>query len=166
MGLSSKFSDQGQQGSIWSRKQGSTVVHGVDHTSSLTGGLWLTEAPEAMLYKHLQQVSRLGYLIDGLIDWFFCFLEPHLQHVEVPRLGVQSEFQLSAYTTATATCNPSHVCNLQHSSWRHQITNPLSEARDWTCVLMVPSWIRFCWATMGTPRLGYFKKKTTLFLKN
>ena len=30
----------------------------------------------------------------------FCFLGPHPQHIEVPRLGVQWELQLPAYTTA------------------------------------------------------------------
>ena len=30
----------------------------------------------------------------------FVFLGPHLQHMEVPRLGVESELQLPAYTTA------------------------------------------------------------------
>ena len=34
--------------------------------------------------------------------FFFCFLRPHLQHVEVSRLGVKSELQLPPYTTATA----------------------------------------------------------------
>ena len=33
----------------------------------------------------------------------FFFLGPHLRHVDVPRLGVESELQLPAYTTATAT---------------------------------------------------------------
>ena len=28
---------------------------------------------------------------------------PHLQHMEVPQLGVESELQLLAYTAATAT---------------------------------------------------------------
>ena len=37
--------------------------------------------------------------------------------MEVPRLGVESEPQLAAYTTATATLDLSHVCNLHHSSW-------------------------------------------------
>ena len=30
--------------------------------------------------------------------------------MEVPRLGAKSEWQLSAYSTATATPDPSHVC--------------------------------------------------------
>ena len=36
----------------------------------------------------------------------FVFLELHLQHMEVPRLGVQSKLQLPAYATATAMPDP------------------------------------------------------------
>ena len=49
--------------------------------------------------------------------------------MEVPRLGVGLELQLLAYTTATATPVPSCVCSVHHSSWQHQIHNPLSKAR-------------------------------------
>ena len=35
-----------------------------------------------------------------------------------------------------------------------RILNPLSEARNQTCVLMVTSWIHFGWATTGTPLCG------------
>ena len=54
--------------------------------------------------------------------------------MEVPRLRVKSELQLPAYTTATATQDPSLVCDLHHSS--RQFLNLLNEARDGTCVLM------------------------------
>ena len=64
-----------------------------------------------------------------------------MRHMEVPRLGVKSELQLPAYTTATATRDPSRICNLHHNSWQHQIFNPLSEARDQTRVLMATSWV-------------------------
>ena len=67
---------------------------------------------------------------------FFVFLGPHLQHTEVPRLGVESEVQLPAYTTATAMKDPSCVCDLHHSSWQHQILNPPSKARVRIHVLM------------------------------
>ena len=33
----------------------------------------------------------------------FCFLGPHLRHMEVPRLGITSKLQVLAYATATAT---------------------------------------------------------------
>ena len=66
----------------------------------------------------------------------FVSLGPHLWHKEVPRLGVQSELQFLAYTTATAMPALSHICNLHHSSWQRQILNPLSEVRDQSCILM------------------------------
>jgi len=56
--------------------------------------------------------------------------------MEVPRLGVETELQLPAYATATAKRDLSYVCNLHHSSRQSQIPNPLSEARDQTCLLM------------------------------
>ena len=37
---------------------------------------------------------------------FVVVLGPHLQHMEVPRLGVELELQPLAYTTATATWDP------------------------------------------------------------
>ena len=66
---------------------------------------------------------------------YFCFLGPHLRHMEVPRLGVASELQLPAHTTATATPDPSCVSDLRYSSRQEWILNPLSKARDGTCVL-------------------------------
>ena len=49
---------------------------------------------------------------------------------EVPRLGVKSEPQLLADTTATATPDPSCICDPHHRSWQHRILNPQNEARD------------------------------------
>ena len=45
--------------------------------------------------------------VGGELDFFssFFFLGPHLQPVEVPRLGAKLELQLLAYITATATLN-------------------------------------------------------------
>ena len=67
--------------------------------------------------------------------------------MEVPRLRVELELQLLTTASATAMPDASHVCNLHHSSQRHQNLKPLSGVRDGTCVLMV----HYCWATMGTP---------------
>ena len=52
----------------------------------------------------------------GLSLYAFCFLGPHPRHMEVLRLGVELELQLPAYTTATATRDPSCVWDLHHSS--------------------------------------------------
>ena len=73
---------------------------------------------------------------------FFChFLGLLPQLMEVPRLGVESELLPLVYARATATWDPSGVCDLRHSSWQLQILNPLSKARDGTHNLMIPSWI-------------------------
>ena len=64
--------------------------------------------------------------------------------MEVTRLGVKSELQLLAYTTVTATPDLSHICDLQHSWWQHQILNPLSSS----CIIVG---FLTCWATRGTP---------------
>ena len=42
---------------------------------------------------------------------FFFFLGPHPHQMEVPRLGVESELPLLAYTTATATWDRSRICD-------------------------------------------------------
>ena len=68
--------------------------------------------------------------------------------MEVPRLGVKSKLQLPTYTTAMQDL--SHVCDLYHTSWKCQILNPLSNARDGTRNLMDTRWICCYWATMGT----------------
>ena len=90
------------------------------------------------------------------LSFFFCFLGSHPWHMEVPRQGVESELQLQAYTTVTAMPDPSCVCDLHHSSRHCRILNPLSEARDGTQKLMVPSWIHFCCTMTGTPQLLSF----------
>ena len=81
-------------------------------------------------FEHLSVFSDYNFL--------FFFLGLHLWHMEGPRLGVEFELQVLAYTTTIATRNLSLVCNLHHSSWQHRILNPLSEARDRTCNLTDP----------------------------
>ena len=87
--------------------------------------------------------NNLRWYIYSIIDLFYLllffvilsFLGLHPQHVEIPRLGVQSELLLPADTRATAIPDLSCICNLHYSAWQRQILNPLSEARDWTHIL-------------------------------
>ena len=50
--------------------------------------------------------------------------------MEVPRLEVEVELQLPAYTPATATPDLSWVCDLLHSSRQYRMLNSLSKARN------------------------------------
>ena len=75
--------------------------------------------------------------------------------MEVPRLWVESELQLLAYARATAMPVPSRIRTLHYSLWQHWILNPLSEARDQTCNLMVPNQIYFLSATTETQKKAY-----------
>ena len=93
--------------------------------------------------------DRVLLLLLLLFLFVFCFLVLHPWHMEVPRIGDQLKMQLLAYVTTTAIPDPSCICDLQHNSW--QSLNPLSEARDWTHVLMHTSWVPYRWAMMGSP---------------
>ena len=81
----------------------------------------------------------------------FVFLGPHPRHMEVPRLGVQSELQLMAYATATATPDPSHICTYTtaHSNagflthWTRPAIKPESSQ-------MLDGFVNL-WDTTGTP---------------
>ena len=76
--------------------------------------------------------------------------------MEVPRLGAELELQLLAYTIATATRDPSLICDLHHSSWQCKLLNPLSEARDRTLsswILINTSRVHYSCTTTGTTSL-------------
>ena len=98
-----------------------------------------------------------------LSQFFFFFLGPHLWHMEVSRLGVKSELQMPAYTTATKMLDLSHVCNLQHSSQQFQILKPLSEAKYQTHILMDTSQVHNPLRHSGNSDPIFFFKSLTLF---
>ena len=55
-----------------------------------------------LFYNVLKRTGIDFYFLNFFVFFFFffAFLGPHLRHMEVPRLGVESELQPSTYTTA------------------------------------------------------------------
>ena len=80
--------------------------------------------------------------------FFFWFL--HLQHMEVPRLGVELELQMQAYTTATAMRDPSHIWDLHCSSQQCQILNPWARPRMEPASSLILVGFVTHWAMTGT----------------
>ena len=78
-------------------------------------------------------------------------------YVSSPARG-QVEAVAAGLPTATAMWDLSCVFDLHHSSWQHQITNPLSKARDQTHILTDTSQIHFCCATMVIPSTHFLNK--------
>ena len=83
--------------------------------------------------------------------------------MEIPRPVVESELQLQAYTTATATWEPtSQQCQI----WAASVTfaaawvlNPLSKARDGTHILMDISLVHNKLNRNGNSREKFLKTK-------
>ena len=128
---------EGKRQKLWSHVSVTTFEKEIEKSSYLTTKIHSFAGDIHTLLKisHIFYFDQIGlYLHKTNRDFFFFFfLWQHLQHLEVPRLGVESELPPPAYTTATATPDPS---DLHHSLWQHWILIPPSEAMDQTCILM------------------------------
>ena len=87
---------------------------GSSRASFLSGGCYISAVEPLFLF----------------LFFFILLFRDTPKDVEVPRLGVEVELQLWAYTTATARQDLSHIFNLYCSSWQCHILNPLRKARD------------------------------------
>ena len=93
------------------------------------------------LYYYIICIIFILFITFILFFLSFVFLGPYPWHMEVPRLWIELELQLLAYTTATSMWYPNCICNLHHSLWQCSILNLLSKARVQTRNLMVTSWV-------------------------
>ena len=83
-----------------------------------------------------------------------------------------SFFLFCLFSATPATCGSSQArgqirataISLCQNSQQCLILNPLSRAKDQTCVLMDSSWVHYHWATTGTPILVFFFLSFFFFL--
>ena len=89
--------------------------------------------PRVLLWHDSSGVGRGA----GFFLFFPGLLRLHLWHMEVPRLGVESEPQLLAYTTTTAMPIRDAFATHTIAPGNARSFNPLREARDQTCIFTV-----------------------------
>ena len=82
---------------MWLRSDISVAVAG-SNSSNLTPRLGISICHRCSLKKAKKKRQKAHYSLS-----FPRPKLPHLQHMEIPRPGDESELQLPAYTTATAT---------------------------------------------------------------
>ena len=98
-----------------------------------------------LISKTDKQQSPTLQLPVGTIQYLFLvflpFLGPLLLHMEFPGQGSNQSLTSSLHQSHS-NAGSSHFCKLHHSSQQCPILNPLSKARDQTCVFMDPSLVR------------------------
>ena len=81
--------------------------------------------------------------------FFFIFIFCLFRATPMAYAGTQARGSIEAVATglhhSLVMPDPSHIGNLRHSSWQLGILNPLSKARDRTCILMDTSQIPLLW---------------------
>ena len=95
----------------WMDKEDMTHLHAHTHTHTHTHIYIYTQ------WNTTQPLKRMKFCHGWIWRFLGVFLGPHLWHMEVPRLGMESELQLPADTTATTMPDPNHVCD-RHCSLR------------------------------------------------
>ena len=117
---------------------------------------WASSLFLGQLSSHLWACDLVLLLLLFSLSLFFFFFRAAPMAFGGSQDGAKLELQLPAYATATASWDPSPICDLHHSSLQCQILNPLSEARDGTHILMDTSqvlwllshdwnfWLFFC----------------------
>ena len=79
---------------------------------NLAGTQYLDMQPN--IYSRCCYKGFGGFFVVVRLFYFF-FLQLHLWHMQISRLGAKPELQLPTYTTTTATPDPSCLCDLYHS---------------------------------------------------
>ena len=83
------------------------------------------------------------HICHSVISSLLFFLGLHLRHIDVPRLGVESELKLRTRSQPQAnTGSELHLGTMSQLSGRQLwILNPLNEAREQTRILVDTCWV-------------------------
>jgi len=110
-----------------------------------------------LLYRSLSVGKSFFFL--SFFFFFVFFRAAPMAYGSCQARGQIRAAAASLYRSATWDLNC--VCDLHHNSQQCQILNPLSEARDWTHILMNTSQVHYCWAMTGTTVEKFFPLEIT-----
>ena len=130
--------------SKWQNYRDGEQIHGCQGRGRVGGeeggGAW-TEQDE----EQRGMMQSVGNFV------FFFFSGPHLQHMEIPRLGVESELRLPAYIPAHGNArSPAHWARPGIEPATSQIlvgfvtTEPQQELQFCILIVLVVTWIHMC----------------------
>jgi len=109
----------------------------------------LVHFQESSILSYTIQIPRRGFFF-SLSLFFFLFRASPATYG-----GSQARGRIGAAAAnlhhSHSNTGSGHICNLHHSSWQHWVLNPLSEARDRTCILMDTMQVCYHWAITGNP---------------
>ena len=101
---------------------------------------WIQEKPRGFLVYSICSLFLFSLFSFFFLFFFFSFFFGLFRAAPAACGGSQARRGIrvvaAGLTTATATRGPSYICDLCHISRQHQILNPLTKARNQTCVLM------------------------------
>ena len=118
---------------------------------------------EAIIINHVLCYEKLNVRIFKLLHAFFFLL--------FRAAPVAYRFSQSRGWIRDTDAHPHHsysnmrseLCQTYTRAHSNTRSNPLNEARDWTCILMDTGWICFCSATMGIPHATSWKHNVFFF---
>ena len=95
-------------------------------------------------------MSKILFILFYLIlTYLFCLFRA----TPMASGGSQARGRIRAAASSLRQSHSNAGSEPHHSPQQHKILNPLSKARNWTCIFMDVSQIHFHWATVGTPIL-------------
>ena len=109
-------------------------------------------------------------ILSSNLAFLFCFILFAFQATATVYGSSQARGWIEALATdlCHSHSNTESKCICDYTTVHHNTRwfNPLSKARDWTCVLMGTSQVHYYWATTGTPILLLFYLGYFSFLRN
>ena len=115
-------------------KKSINIIHEFNRMEGRNHVTISTDAEKSFFFLVLFPLSVCLLFPFSVLSCFVLFLGLHPWHMQIPRLGVELELQMLAYTTATATPDPSLASRGNTGSMTHWTRPGIKLASSWILV--------------------------------